>query len=85
MTKEKKNIQKSDGVIFRVFELITESIGWLQIVASPLLTGLIVGAIIYFPNPTTTKLVLGIIVSTLGLIIGVIWRQNNGKEKELFG
>lgn len=81
MTKEKKNIQKSDGVIFRVFELITESIGWLQIVASPLLTGLIVGAIIYFPNPTITKLVLGIIVSTLGLIIGVIWATKQWKGK----
>ena len=86
MTKEKKNIQKADGGIFRIFELITETIGWLQIVASPLLIGLIVGAIIYFPNPTTTRLVLGIIVATLGLFIGVIWatKQSKGKGTNWF-
>ena len=80
MTKEKKNIQKTDGRIFRIFELITESIGWLQIVVSPLLIGLIVGAIFYFPNPTTTRLVLGITVATLGLVIGII-----GATKQLKG
>ncbi|KIA82569.1 hypothetical protein OA84_10435 [Kaistella solincola] len=78
MTKEKKNIQKTDGGIFRIFELITESIGWLQIVASPLLIGLIVGAIIYFPDPTTTRLAL---VATLGLVIGVIWATKQWKGK----
>ena len=81
MTKEKKNIQETDGGIFRIFELITESIGWLQIVASPLLIGLIVGAIIYFPDPTTTRLALGIIVATLGLVIGVIWATKQWKGK----
>jgi hypothetical protein len=81
MTKEKKDTKKTDGGIFRVFELITESIGWLQIVASPLLIGLIVGSIIYFPNPTMTRLVLGIIVATLGLVIGVIWATKQWKGK----
>jgi hypothetical protein len=81
MTKEKKNIQKTDGGIFRIFELIMESIGWLQIVASPLLIGLIVGAIIYFPNPTTTRLVSGIIIATLGLVIGIIWATKQWKGK----
>ena len=81
MTNEKKDTQKTEGGIFRVFELITESIGWLQIVASPLLIGLIVGSIIYFPNPTTTRLVLGIIVATLGLVIGVIWATKQWKGK----
>lgn len=81
MTKEKKNIKKTDGGIFRIFELITESIGWLQIVASPLLIGLVVGAIIYFPNPTNTRLVLGIIVATIGLVIGVILAAKQWKGK----
>lgn len=81
MTKGKKDIQKTDGGIFRVFELITESIGWLQIVASPLLIGLIIGAIIYFQNPTMTRLVLGIIVATIGLVIGIIWATKQWKGK----
>lgn len=81
MTKENKDIQKSEGGIFRVFEFMTGAIGWLQIVASPLLIGLIVGAIIYFSNPTTTRLVLGISVATLGLIIGIIWATKQWKRK----
>ncbi|MGY6561099.1 MAG: hypothetical protein ACXITV_03255 [Luteibaculaceae bacterium] len=81
MTKDKKKIQKTDVAIFRVFELLTESIGWLQIVASPLLIGIILGAIIYFPNPTTKKLVFGIIIATLGLLIGIIWATKQWKGK----
>lgn len=79
MTKEKKNIQKSKGGIFQILGFITESIGWIQIVISPLLIGLFVGAIIYFPNPTTTRLVLGIILAALGLVIGVIWATKKWK------
>jgi hypothetical protein len=81
MTKDKKNIEKTNGGIFRVFELITESIGWLQIVLFPLLIGLILGAIIYFSNPTMIRLVLGIIVTTAGLIIGIIWATKQWKGK----
>lgn len=81
MTKDKKDIEKSDGGIFRVFEFITEGIGWLQIVASPLLIGLVVGAIIYFADPTTTRLVIGIIVAAVGLIVGIIWATKQWKGK----
>ncbi|MCR9182832.1 MAG: hypothetical protein NXH73_07895 [Flavobacteriaceae bacterium] len=81
MTKEKKNTQKTDGRIFRVFELITESIGWLQIVASPFLIGLIIGAIIYFPEPTMMRLGIGTIVAILGLVIGIFWATKQWKGK----
>jgi hypothetical protein len=81
MTKAKKEIEKSKGGVFRIFDLITESIGWLQIVASPLLIGLIVGAIIYFPSPTITRLILGILVATSGLVIGIIWATKQWRGK----
>ncbi len=81
MTKEKKDNQKTEGGIFKVFEFFTELIGWLQIFASPLLIGLILGAIIYFANPSAASLVLGIIVSTIGLIVGVIWATKKWKGK----
>lgn len=80
MTEENKNIQKTNEGTFRAFERITESMGWLQIVASPLLIGLIVGSIIYFPNQTTTSLFLGITVTITGLIIGVFWATKQWKE-----
>ncbi|MEZ4906074.1 MAG: hypothetical protein R2771_00095 [Saprospiraceae bacterium] len=77
----KNNIQKSDDGNFQIFEFITESIGWIKIVASPLLIGLIIGAIIYFPKPTTTRLFFGIIVAILGLVIGIIWATKQWKGK----
>ena len=81
MTTEKKDIQKSQGGIFRVFEFITEGIGWLQIVASPLLIGLVIGAIIYLTEPNTTRLIIGVIVATAGLVIGMIWATKQWKGK----
>lgn len=81
MTKEKKDIQKTDGVIFKVLEFITELIGWLLIVASPLLIGLAIGAIIYFPNPSMARLVFGIMVASIGLLVGIIWATKKWKGK----
>lgn len=65
----------------KFFELITESIGWLQIVASPFLIGIIIGALIYFPNPSLITLILGIIVAILGLILGISWATKAWKGK----
>ena len=62
------------------FEKIMEIIGWLRIVASPLITGLIVGAFIYLPNPTDTRLIIGISVAVLGLIIGILWATSVWKK-----
>ena len=81
MTKKKKEMQKTDGGIFKVFEFITEIIGWLQIVASPLLIGLAIGSIVYFPNPSLTRLILGIIISTIGLVLGIIWATKKWKGR----
>jgi hypothetical protein len=62
------------------FEYFTEIVGWLQIVASPLLFGLIIGTCIYLSDPTTLKLVIGIGIALIGLIIGIVfatrvWRK----------
>ena len=65
----------------RVFEFIMEIIGWLQIVASPFLIGLGIGAFIYFPNPTLTNLIIGIVISIIGLIAGIIWATKIWKTK----
>lgn len=53
----------------KILDYLTKVIGWLQIVASPLLFGLGIGAIIFFPNPTTTRLIIGISIATLGLVL----------------
>ena len=65
----------------RVFEYMMEIIGWLQIVASPLLIGLGIAAFIYFPNPTETRMIIAIIVAVLGLVIGIVWANRIWKTK----
>jgi len=63
------------------FDYTFEMIGWLQIVASPLLLGLIIGFVIYVSNPGTLRLILGISVATLGLITGIIIATKAWKKK----
>lgn len=72
MTREVKDFEQSKGGISRIFDFITEAIGWLQIVASPLLIGVVIGMIIYFTEPQITRLIIGIIIATVGLVFGII-------------
>jgi len=81
MPKDKKDTNNNNSGIFKVLEFITEVFGWLQIVVSPLLIGLGIGAIIYFPNPSITRLIIGIIVACIGLVIGVYWATKKWKGK----
>ncbi len=67
--------------MFKFLKFITEAIGWLQIVASPFLIGLGIGAVIYFSKPDTTRLILGISIATLGLIVGIIIATRIWKKK----
>lgn len=67
--------------MFKIFEYIIEALGWLRIVASPLLIGLAIGAVIYFPYPTTTRLVIGILFAAIGLIVGVLWATKIWRTK----
>lgn len=58
-----------------------ELIGWFQIVLSPLLIGLLVGAIIYFNKQDTIGLIIGIGITALGLIVGIIFATRVWKKK----
>ena len=57
----------------RILRLIPEIIGWLQIAASPLVAGLIIGTIIYLAKTDTIGLIIGIIIALTGLVVGVVW------------
>lgn len=62
------------------FDYALEIVGWLQIVASPLMAGLLIGAIIYFSNPSKLRLGIAIGVGLIGLIVGIafatrVWKK----------
>ncbi len=78
-SKIEKNQKKEGRMSF--FDYFTEVIGWVQIVASPLLLGLIIAAFIYFSNPTTWRLIIAIGVALLGLIVGIVFATRVWKKQ----
>jgi hypothetical protein len=75
IAEKENNIQKRN-----FFDYLTEVIGWIQIVFSPLLLAGILGFFIYISNPSTTRLIIGIGVATIGLVLGIllatkIWKK----------
>lgn len=65
-----------------IFEKSTEVIGASQIFLSPLLVGILIAAIIYFPNPNNFTLVIAVAVVILGTIIGLILALKIYKSKD---
>jgi hypothetical protein len=63
------------------FEYFTEIVGWVQIVASPFLAGLIIGAIIYFSKPNRLTLLIAIVIAIIGLTMGVVWATRVWRKK----
>ena len=58
--------------MFKILEKITELIGWFQIVISPTLLGFGIGCIVYFNFKNLAGIILGIIISIIGLIFGIV-------------
>jgi uncharacterized membrane protein YdjX (TVP38/TMEM64 family) len=54
------------------FDKAMEVIGWLQIVASPFIGGIIIGGILYLLIGNTLGLVIGILVVCIGLVTGIV-------------
>ena len=67
------NCLKNLITTMRILRPILEIIGWLQIAASPIVAGLIIGSIIYSAKTDTIGLIIGIIIALTGLVVGVIW------------
>ena len=57
-----------------------EIAGWIQIVFSPLLAGIIVGALVYLAIGGTAGIILAILVSIIGLITGIVWANKIRKK-----
>jgi len=80
MTKKiEKEINKKEKKNF--FEFMTESFGWIQIVISLLLLTGIPSFFFYTSNPSTTRLVIGIAITALGLVFGIIYATKIWKKR----
>lgn len=78
MVRNKEDKEPENNMSF--FDYFFEVIGWLQIAASPLLFGLIIGTLIYFSNPGSFRLVIAIVVAIIGLVTGIIFATRVWKK-----
>lgn len=78
-SKIEKSKEQKDKMSF--FDYATEVVGWLQIVASPLLAALVIAALIYFTNPSILRLVIAIVVVLIGLIVGIVFATRIWKKQ----
>ena len=62
------------------FELLTEVIGWIQIVFSPLLLFGVIGFLVYVSNPSLTRFIVGIGITLFGLILGIVYASKVWKK-----
>lgn len=64
----------------KTFERIIEIVGWIQIVLSPTLIGIVFGLGIYYNFPTDLGMICGTLIAIIGLIIGIIWATKKFKS-----
>lgn len=57
----------------RIIAFLIEAIGWLKIVASPLIIGSSIGGFIYLKWKSDVALVIGILFALAGCIAGIVW------------
>ena len=65
----------------KIIEFITAFFAWIQIVASPLVIGSVIGLLVYDKFPTKIGIILGITISASGLVIGIIWATRIWKKR----
>jgi hypothetical protein len=58
--------------MYKIFETITEIIGWIQIVLSPTILGIALGWVIYYYFPTLTGLIFAILAVGIGLVLAIV-------------
>lgn len=68
----------------KIFEIITEIIGWIQIVLSPTLLGIGFGFGIYYYFQTKMEWYSELLLQFLGLLLGWFGQQKNLRQQEQF-
>jgi hypothetical protein len=66
--------------MIRFLRQLTNLFAWIQIAISPILIGLIAGIVFYSYLSKPFGLVLGIAVTTFGLLLGIRWAEKVRKK-----
>ncbi len=73
--------EEKENKFFKFFELLTELVGWIEIMISPTLIGGIIGLAVYFNYQNLTGKVIGIGIGFIGFLIGIFWATKIFKSK----
>ncbi|MBT2622618.1 hypothetical protein [Chryseobacterium sp. ISL-6] len=65
---------------FKLFEYITEIVGWIQIFISPLIVGCVIGYIAYYFIQNTLGIIIGVSIGLVGFISGIILANRSWKK-----
>ena len=53
----------------------------MQILASPLLAGIVVGCLVYLAQPNPVGMMIGVASAIIGLVVGIVWATKTWKKK----
>lgn len=53
----------------------------MQILASPLLAGIVVGCLVYLAQPNPVGMIIGVASAIIGLVVGIVWATKTWKKK----
>lgn len=67
--------------MYKILEFISEAVGFVMIVLSPLLIGAGIGAFIYSKFQNNFAVVIWVLLTILGLIIGILWANKVRKGR----
>ena len=65
--------------MIKIFEIITEIIGWIRIAFSPTVIGFVCGILIYNYFQNLAGIIAGCFMAFIGLLIGIIWATKKFK------
>ena len=65
--------------MMKIFEIITEIMGWIRIALSPTLIGIVFGLILYDYFQNLAGIIAGCFIAFIGILIGINWATNKFK------
>jgi hypothetical protein len=65
--------------MIKIFEIITEIMGWIRIALSPTLIGIVFGLILYDYFQNLAGIIAGCFIAFIGILIGINWATNKFK------
>jgi hypothetical protein len=65
----------------KLIEKFVALLAWVQIMVTPFFGGVIIGFLNWLTFHNTRGMIVGIAISLLGLVLGIVWAEKERKKK----